>query len=88
MKRIINAPQIQWKRQEIKKFICIITLGKGKNNNVTIPPQWDGFLVVLNASDSEFSLSMVQKTQDVLNSMGAQEARKIVAEMRMIKAQQ
>ena len=44
-------------RQDIKNFICIITPGKGKKNDVINPPQWDGFLVVLNASDPKFSLS-------------------------------
>lgn len=34
----------------------MLTPGKGTKNDATSPPQWDGFLVVLNASES---LSMV-----------------------------
>ena len=39
------------------KNFCIMTPGKGTQKYVTSPPQWDGFLYVLNASDPR-SLSL------------------------------
>ena len=42
------------KTRFIKNFYIMLTTGKGTKNDVTNPPQWDGFLVVLNALDPNF----------------------------------
>ena len=49
-----------------------MTPKKGTQKDVTIPPQWDGFLYVLGTSNPRsLSLLMVQKTQTKQNSKGA-----------------
>ena len=42
------------KTRFIKNFYIMLKPGKGTKNDVTSPPQWDGFLVVLNTSDPKF----------------------------------
>ena len=51
------SPYIQWTKQEFIKNFCIMKLRKGTQKDVTNPPQWDGFLYVLGASNSR-SLSL------------------------------
>ena len=44
----------------------MLTPGKGTKNDVTIPPQWDGFFVVLNAQIQNFlSLNGVENPRRV-----------------------
>ena len=57
-----------------------MTHGKGTQKDVTKPPQWDGFLYVLSASDlRSLSLDGVENPEKKWNSRGVhkQKDRKI-----------
>ena len=62
----------------LKNFV-FMTLGKGTQKDVTSPPQWDGFLYVLNASDLiSLSLDGVENPEKIeLKGISQEKVEKI-----------